>query len=273
MTWIADESSVESSRPFEAIEIATPAVTYRIATGSRDIVIAGAKYTASPASRKEIGVSFVRNSRELTISLPVSHAFSQRYLQGSPPKTIVVTVYRQQPVSGETERIWRGLVTSCAVDGHIASFRVPATSGEALERRLPTVTAGRECPHILYDGNCQVARASFRVTTTVAGVSGNNVTVASVGGNPNQWAQFGELVHLPTGERMTINAQVDGVITMQLPISGLAFGDAIELYAGCAHDIITCGTKFSNVVNYGGILYMPRGNVFLPNGFGVYQSE
>jgi len=35
-----------------------------------------------------------------------------------------------------------------------------------LRRRIPTITGGRMCPHVLYDLNCRIVQASFQLATT-----------------------------------------------------------------------------------------------------------
>lgn len=275
-TWQDDEEGAETSQPREGIEIITPATTWRIATGSRDIVIDGQTYRAQPADRGKVGLSFVGETRELEIRLPVSHAFAQRYIAAIvPPRSVLVNVYRKQVTSGSRERIWQGKVTTASVDGHVASFLAPSTSGETITRRLPVLTAGRGCPHVLYDDNCKVPRASFTVTTTVTSHGGAVVTVASVGSIPS--AVFGELIHVASGERMTIFAQSgvgDRALTLQFPIHELADGDTVQIAAGCAHDITTCAVTFENQANFGGAPHMPFDNPHIPSSrFGVITQD
>lgn len=277
MSWTTDEASIESSQPREMFEIRTPSTSWRIATGSRNQTIDGRTFTASPAARGEVGVFAIEDTKQLEISLPVSHAFCQRYFSSfAPPNSIAVTVYRKQVTSGEVRTIFRGKITNGSVDRHIATFAVTSTLEELLARRLPTITAGRLCSHTLYDGRCAVVRSAFRVNTTVATLSGHTVTLASSGGQPDQWAQYGELVVVTgaaAGERMTVTGQVGAVVTLQLPIDELRDGDSVQLQAGCDHSIVTCGSKFGARQNFGGLPRLPRGNPFLPDGFGIYQSE
>ncbi len=268
-TFLSKESGSESSNPREGIKIELPAVTYRIATGSRDIVIDGHTYYASPSRRDEIAIATAGNGKEVTITLPVSHPLAQRYLvNGVPPQRIIVTIYRQQGAIVET--VWHGYITSMAPDRHLATFRVPSQLTEALERRLPTVTAGRECPHVLYDVNCRVDRGAHAIEAVVTAVDGIVVTVDALGGQPDQWAQFGELEHLPTGERMTIQDQTGLVLSIQLRMYGIAVGDHVVVSPGCSHGVVVCDEKFSNVENYGGFPYLnTTRNFFSPTGLGI----
>jgi uncharacterized phage protein (TIGR02218 family) len=204
--------------------------------------------------------------------MPVSHAIAQRYLQQGVPaaRRARRRSYRQQP--GGFEQWWKGYATSVAIAGREASFRIPDLTADALSRKLPVIGAGKACPHILYNAQCQVSRALFKVTTTIAAPpSGNTITVASMAPftGQDQWARFGEIVHVSTGERRAIFDQVGNVQTVQMPILEAVNGDAVEVYAGCDHTVDTCQAKFQNVVNYGGFPELPGANPFQPAGFGT----
>ncbi len=264
MTFLADESGTETSRPREGIEIITGSgaipVVYRIATGTRDLTINGQLYRASPAGRGEVTITAAANGTDLELALPLSHAVPQRYMQGGvPPRSIQVTVWRHQITSGEDEVIWRGHVTSLAIEHPRAKLLVPAVFTRILRRQVPTSTVGRLCPHVLYDKNCRVVKADFKLMTTVTYVNGR--TIRCVEEYPDGFATYGEMLHVPTGENVTIMEQTtagtDGVeLTLQLPIPGLTTGDAIEIYAGCAHSLSACRTKFDAVLNFGGFAFI-----------------
>lgn len=261
------------NQPREGILFELPVATYRVATGTRNLVIDGFTYTAEPSQRDEVTLATSENGADLVVRLPVKHAVVKRWLAGAPPKRVRVSVYRKQMTSGESERIWQGDVTSIALEGRVAALRVPSLLTESLQRRLPTVTVGRSCPHILYDANCRVDRADFDQSATVTAVDGRKITVSTVGGNPDDWFTFGEVLHVSSGERMTIHSQVGTEVTMQLAIYELKVGDTVTLFAGCDHLVGTCHTKFDNRVNHGGFVQLVTTNPLKPTWFGYYEEE
>ena len=275
MTWLSDVQSTEDGAPREGLEIRHNLVVYRIATGSRDIAISGNRYIASPAERGGIAMAFVGSGEEMSLSLPVSHAFSQRWLgQLSPPRNVSVIVRQLQQNSGEVEIIWRGVLTECAAQGHVATFKGLASSAYALQRQLSTVVVGQLCQHLLYDGNCKVSRTPFRVATTVASHDGRTVVVASIGAFADFYASHGEFVHIPSGERMEISRQVGTTLTLQMAIVGIQNNDAVHVFAGCAHDINTCHSKFGNQARYSSSPRAPRRNPMIPgNNQGIIDEE
>ncbi len=274
-TFLEDEESAEASRPREGIEFILPAVTYRVATGTRNLIIDGRTFHAEPSARGEVGISASGDPRALIVTLPMSHAVCRRYMAGGvPPRQILVNVWRQQAVSGLTELVWSGYVTSLAPDGHVGNFHVPSRSSDTFQRRLPTVTTGKACPHVLYDSNCKMLRVDFAVEAVVATFSGRVVTVVSLFGDPpDGWAEFGELEHIGSGERMTIQTQVGRVITMQLPILEMRVGDHVMVSPGCDHLVESgCRDKFDNVVNFGGFPELQTVNPFIGKGIWVSIS-
>lgn len=287
------EASIQSSAPREMFHIIqSDAVSYFIASGTRDIAFPDGffigsvfhlpcTFVAYPSARTEVGVASIGKDAEVTLGLPLAHPLAQRYVSmGSPPREVTVTIYRQQP-GGPIEQIMNGVVTSMGIERHLAKFLIESRLARLLNRTLPLVATSRSCQHVLYDKNCRADRNSFSLgaglapvpSLTVLSFDGRVVVISSIGGQPTHWAQLGELVHLPTGERMTILEQVGQTITMQSPIPDLRDGDAITVSAGCAHDIITCRAKFSNQVNFGGFPQLPTKNPFIPGGLGVVEQE
>lgn len=281
------EESEQDSSPRELVQITHGSTTYRIATGTRDISYGGNVYTATAASRGELGVTTTTDpEKELTITLPIDHAFVRRYLQqGVPPRQITATVLRYYSAS-VVEQLWVGEITAMSVDDRNteATFRVPSRLGQSLVRRLPTITAGRLCPHMLYDDTCAIDRNGtnpdgipYKLSTTVLHVSGREVrldlsSVPVGNAHRSDWLVGGELVHTASGERMTIREQNDlnpggstvTVISMHLQIPVMKLGDNIEVYAGCKWDVTTCDQKFNNLPANGSYPYMPTGNPYVP---------
>lgn len=273
--------------PREYFEIVTGTATYRVASGVRDIAIGGLVYTAIAMARGAIGANAAGTAKELELTLPVDHPLVTRYLQqGVPQHRITVTAWSKDIGTGVIKRIWVGNVTSMSVDeeGTEATFRVPSRAGEALLRMLPNVTAGRLCPHVLYDRVCGVDPSGsgptgipHKVTTTVLAVDGRKVrvdlaTIPAADPLRAKWCALGKLTHVASGEPMTIREQIDlspGTSTvadldLQMQMPGLKIGDSVEVQAGCDWFIQTCDLKFDNLSSHGGYTYLPPKNPHVP---------
>jgi len=273
-TFLEDESSADASEPREFYDIVLPTVTYRHASGTRDIVAFGNVYTAIPIARSALEVNRVGDSKDLVLKLPINHELAKRWVQyNNPPKTVTVTVWRKEIRSAVIEKFWIGNITSMGIEGgrgseseRVATFRVPFRAGELRRKYLPTQTASKQCNHMLYDRMCQISRSGsspsglpFKSTTTVIYVNGRTVRVdlpAITVSDPFRaaWAKNGELKHVATGESQSVFGQTDlnpGIssvadLDMQGPIVGLQVGDTVEVYAGCDWLSATCSGKFNN---------------------------
>lgn len=276
-TFDQDEASVQSSQPVEYYDIGlSTGVTYRVAAGERDLQVGSIVYTATPAARSEIAIAQTDGSgtKQLTVTLPVNHPVVKRWFQyGVPPRQTTVTLWRKQERSALSERVWGGLVTSVSCDGNLAKLLVPARTIDTMQRTLPTISSGQSCPWTLFDPNtCKVNRTVFSVTTTAILVNGRSVRVdlGSTARN-GDWSESGELLHIATGERMTVAKQADvnpgtsstADLTLEQMIPELATGAAITVYAGCKKSIAVCLSKFGNVPNFGGSPNAPTRNPFL----------
>lgn len=279
---VLDEEIAGSLRN-ELFEVTIGATVYRFTSGTRDVVVDGVIYTAEAVDRSAAGVPAIGKGGDQTIEIPIrpDHPIVKRWLwNGVPPKTATVVI-RKLYASNISEPLWQGTIVALEADNANTKLHVSGMLGPPVRKRLPTITAGRQCQNVLYDDACKVDRNSFKVSTTVLAIDGRRVRI-NFGdlSRDYDWFELGELVHVASGERMTIRDQDDdnsGVSTLtwldiQQPIYGMKVGDAVDVYAGCFHGI-DCATKFNNMINYVGMPAMPTRNPFFRGGFGVMESK
>ncbi len=286
-TFAEDVSSAWHSRPIEFYDVVfSTGETFLIASGNRDLQVGSKIYKATPLERSELSSPNIDgSSKDVEISIPVDHAIVSRWLRfGGPPSQTLVTCWQKQERSQLIEQQWVGLCTAITCSGNIAKLSVPARVANNVTRYLPTVTTSLSCPYILYDKMCTVDPEAFKVATTALLVNGREVRVdmgdaAKVGLVPG-WSGLGMLKAVTSGERRTILAQNDedpanstiAIIVMEQPIPDLRTGDAVEVFAGCAHDIQTCKNKFNVVQRFGGYPYAPVINPFVPGSSGLDED-
>jgi len=275
MTYDATEKSIEDAIRVEIYTFELPTATYRMTKFDEPVAVDGFTYAPDQIDRGPVPLVPLGRVRELTVSLALDHPLAIALRQeGIPPRDARVTIrWFFFGNSTESRLIWQGFIGGISTDDQYARLQVPNRLDEAFDCQLPALTAQRECPHILYDRGCGViASPSFVVLSTVAAANGTALSVASIGGKPNGWATFGKVVRLIDGEQRSIIDQTGTSLVLDVPFSVIAFGDEVEVYAGCDHTIDGlngCVEKFSNALNFGGDPYMPTGNPTAPTGYGV----
>jgi hypothetical protein len=265
MTFAADETGLQTSKPIELYTFATPAVTYRhVANRRSSYSFGGNTYTPLDIDREEIITTPVPNDiPEVLVTMPASAQFVKDNAFGLQPRTMTVTITRVQQISGVGLQWWSGVVAAITVEGRWAKIRSPSSLDDPFKTSLSRVVCATLCNHSLYDARCTIARAGFTVNTTVNGAPvGRTLVVAAIGGNPDQWAKNGEVVHTASGERRAIKSQVGTTLQLSYAFRSIANLDAVSVYAGCDHTVKTCRDKFANVSNFGGHPRIPIANPF-----------
>ena len=268
-TFDDDARSVQDAQPAELYTITTPNTVYYLTSHDTDVLFGSQVYSASTISRDNAAIAQSSNPKPLTLSVALNHPLAVELLGGVPQRDVRVQIAVYMFRSGAVRQLWDGHVIDVAANGINLKLNVPSKLDDYFSVQLPIVENMAQCQHALYDAGCTLQRSLFVVNTTVASVSGTTIGLASVGGNPDNWSQYGELVRVADGERRTVTAQVSGVVTADVAFRTLNVGDAVQLFAGCDHTVQTCRDKFNNVVNFGGNPILKRVNVMSPMGYGV----
>lgn len=266
MAYADDEESQAASAPIEAYEFVGSATTWRYTSAAEAVTIDGDVYTPLAGLRRGgFGIATIKDTPSLTVTLPSFAPIVQDYVFAIAPRTLLVSAYRYQPVSGEWIRFWRGDVRSITPTGKTAQVTSPSFLATQLSTNVPGLTVRAHCAHFFGDPRCRVDRELFKHLTTVATVSGTDariVTVAGVGIHPNQRFRAGEIVRDADGERRTIVDQVGAVLKLVSPFRTLANGNAVTMYFGCAHTPTDCEDTYNNLINFGGFHRMPKRDPF-----------
>jgi hypothetical protein len=293
MSYDTTEASIQDSQPREYGQIVHGNVTYRFSLSARDLVVGGVIYPAIAGTRGAQSPAGVGKHAEMSLTIPIDHAFCRRYTRNAvPPKLVTATLWRLQS-DDTTEQIWTGNILSMSVNDDCteASFNIRSRAASSLLRVLPTVLVGRMCPYVWGDTLCGVdpngtgpTGLPHKVTTTVTAIDGRVVrvnlsTIPAADDLREGWATNGYFKDVASGEIMTVLKHDDpspGVstladLTLEAIISGLVVGSSVEVVAGCPREIVTCSEKFANKQRYGGLPQLPTENPFVPQSFGVLK--
>ncbi len=117
------------------------------------------------------------------------------------------------------------------------------------------------CRAKLGDAECGITLASFTVTSSITAVTDNQVFADSSRAEADGYFAGGVITFtsgLNNGLAMEVKEFVGGLVTLVFPMAyTVAVNDTYSMYAGCDKSFGTCGTKFSNVVNFRGEPHVP----------------
>lgn len=130
------------------------------------------------------------------------------------------------------------------------------------------------CRHVLYDlnntgpnriGSCSVNPAGFTSSSSVSAVltQGLKFNITSTG-RPSGWATTGFLTWTSgpnAGQTYEVKTHVieggrESVEFLRPTFLAISAGHTFNLLAGCDRTLATCGSKFNNVVNFGGFPHL-----------------
>lgn len=262
------EESSDGANPVELYQIHYSGNSWFFTSADRDIVSNGITYTAVPCSHAEIEQQITGDKFGLEIVFPHDIEFGEIF-RIQPPSEVVsmtilgenftepgtfVVIWKGRIVNNQWEYPWLKLITE-----NIAS----SMKRVGLRRRYSVM-----CTHPLYGSKCSVPREVYRVNAVVSAINGYHLIIPSLIGMETGRFAGGLITWGNSGSsnqerRMVFSSDgaTGGIVLTSLPI-GLLVGQAIAIYPGCDHSITTCGSKFNNADNFGGMPYIPDVNPF-----------
>jgi hypothetical protein len=281
MTLAAYDASRNLGEPIELyyFRYGVDAAAFHAHTDSeKPFTYAGVTYDPQPLKRGKVSSSQSLDKSVMTIQTSLSSPIAELF-RVYPPSEVVTIVIRRGHVGDPDEDfgvVFTGRVQQCTRDGRQAELScVPASTSirrSGLRRHYQLT-----CPHVLYDqddGSCKASKAAGTISPVVVQTvqyltftlpvawAGALDTKSFVGGMV-EWAG-------PNGteRRSIIRVSTDGLtITLNGPTSGLVDLASVAMVLGCPHNLAGCESLHNNILNYGGMPYIPSENPIKSNPF------
>lgn len=255
--------------------------------GESEVVHDGVTYTPLAIKGAQIKSSGKMDNNEVQITVPRNSEIADLF-RIYPPSRVVTVTLRQGHIpnpgdpSGYADGenfpvIWLGRVLESSRDGPEATLTCEAASA-SMKRSGLRRHYQWPCPLVLYGARCQADKAAATTTATVAGITGNRLTlnepwqkqIPIPDTDPPETQDIGanaytgglvEWVGMDGPEQRTImRVTAAGEIILNGPAFDLDVADEVNVILGCPHTLKGCGDLHSNEVNYGGQPWIPTEN-------------
>lgn len=269
MTYQAKETSVEDGRPVEVYTFTVGAQQFFYTSAEDVVAIGSTSFTPRPISRENTREDPARRDQDFVVRLPTSDDVAQFFVGVMPGIRVRLKVqrfHRSDTPTPEVVTVFDGFVNAARFEKQareciLVSRPVLASNGRTIPRR----TYQGPCNHVLYDPlTCKVddTDAAFRAANrTVTSQVGNVLTVVGISpAYPDGHFTGGYVEAIGQNDFRLILDHVGATLTLLLPFSQIP--PLVNVFAGCAHDVATCSSKFDNLLNYGGFPFVPTRNPF-----------
>jgi uncharacterized phage protein (TIGR02218 family) len=257
------ENSEESGRPIEIFHFSIGLENFYYTSAEDTITYGGNQYVTRQITRTSVKESVEGGKARLEVTLPTDDLVCSRYVgivEPSPMYLNVIRFHRQDLLDGRV--VWTGRLTTVKYQKNGTRAQMTFIPSESVySRAIPHYKYQALCNHVLYDDGCGIDPDSYKFTGTATGASGSNVTVTGLQASKGaDWAKGGKCT--VNGVDRLILDQSGDVLSLSLPFGDDPDGQTIDVFAGCDHQVTTCGNKFGNAVNYGGFPFVPTKNPF-----------
>lgn len=258
MTYTTSDLSDYDGRPFFLYEFTRGTDVDRFTSANQLITYNGNDFFASPIMHRGINQTGQVERVNLDIIFPKSDAFARSQFSPDYNKVTFVTIWRGfHDDPDDVQVMWKGRVTAFKVGGSNITLTCENIQTTLRRNGLRGVYQ-RGCRHSLYGTGCGLDINDHYTTFTATTVSGTAVILNS---SPNNNFYTGGVIKFGDSLGFILN-QTGNTLELLHEVPDLTSGATIQLAAGCNLKRSTCQNKFNNVLNFGGMPYIPSRNPF-----------
>lgn len=252
--------------PVELYEFVYGPQHYYYTGADEDIAIGAQTYAQLAIQGGAITQTQALGKQDVKLEVPRDFAIAEIFRIAPPAAPITLTIRhydRAQPAVDPTVA-WMGRVMS-AEWGELTATLACQSALTALKRPGLRRHYQIGCPHVLYGVDCLASAAAKKTTATIANIDGAQLTAAAFAAEADGWWVGGYVQYLAHNGvllRRGVTGHAGDTITLAQLIPGLAAGQNVDAFPGCAHTLAVCDAKFDNAVNYGGFKWIPQKNPF-----------
>lgn len=259
MTYAALEASVHDGQPVELIKFTRGLDSWLYTSGDVRVTHLTELYEPYPFRIPEAEQTPELAKGRLPLRTPIDTPIVAEMIASPLFAMIDLTVYRLHRGDTEAVEFWHGYVAGFEVAGDEATITCQQ-AGTWMRRAGRQRPAQRQCPHALFDSGCGLSPAMWGLAGTLISSTGAVLVSGTFATKPDGW-WVGGMVAAGGTLRMVVS-HVSDTVTLTGGIPGLGAGAGFTAYPGCDHTPGTCDAKFTNILNYGGLPWLPVNNPF-----------
>lgn len=208
-------------------------------------------------------------STDFEVTVPRNNVVALLFRVTPPSGRVYLKVRRMHLDDGEAPLFWSGTVGNVRPKSKAGTKLICRSTVSGLKRTGLRLTVQRQCPHALYDRQCQVNKEDYALEYEVGSIVGNRVTLDPAGPPVPElgWWTAGiiqwEVEPGTLEQRMIEVHDAEESFVVFGRGDGITAGMTITLYPGCDRTTGPNGcTRFDNIDNYGGHEYIPGKSPF-----------
>lgn len=262
------EASTFSGRPIQLYEFTIDTKAWYVTSADSEVSVGGRLYRVLGISDNGVSQTGEAQTDAFTLTVPITFDLISLFVNTPPINDVVVRRARFHENDTEVAYNYVGFIINVNFTTPGVAVITCQTLSPTMQRNGLRLTWQRGCPYVLYDPTtCKVNKANHKLTTKVANAQGGQIAVTAdlaAFGDHYYTAGFVEWVDRRTGgpNRRGIKEHIGNTITLLGRSDGIANGDDIFLYPGCARVATVCQGKFNNLPNYGGEPHIPGKSPF-----------
>lgn len=267
MAFNTREISNASGAPIHLYDFYRGSTHWRYCTADRDITYDGNVYEAIPVRDNGISQDTERSNSTFNVDVPIDNELAQMFRADLPSSRVWLKVFRIHYGDTDAAAVWFGAVSQVSVESEAKATIVCQSVLALFQGNGARLTWQRGCPHMLYDGQCKVVKASYATAGTAAGVAGISLTVSAADALEDGYFSGGILEFTRNGflESRQIRSHVGSLLVLLGRTDGLENGMSVTLYPGCPRTAEVCDERFDNIDNFGGVRHLPGKSPFSGN--------
>ncbi len=264
MTFDVIEKSAGLGKPIECYDFTRSYIHYRYTSAQEDLFLDAQTWKSIPIVRSGIELTSEINRATLKVTVARDNELAAFWLISPPSEPVHLILHQRHEGDTDFAVAWMGRIVAVEWTGITATFIIDPTY-TSIKRQGLRRKYQRSCPHVLYGSACRLNAESFRLVTQCDSINGLEITSqdASVNGDTYYAGGFVEWeIENGVFERRYITSHTGAYLYLATNPHNLVAGQGMKLYPGCDHTVTTCNVKFGNMLNYGGMPYIPAKNPF-----------